>query len=132
MLNDNPQLLRPGAISHALHQQPVNTRLRPGHFDAIDNRVRGLLYLGSRAQIKHNPLNFRLVRNIRRAQLQSDGVANLLGNMYSLGAISGNPRRQGMNTVSMQNGAHFMGIQRRCAFIHCPLQQVVRFGRVSG
>ena len=62
----------------------------------------------------------------------SPGHFLLMWMSASLGAIGGNPRWQSMNTVSAQHGAHFMGIQRRCAFIHCALQQAVRFGSVSG
>ena len=43
MLDDDPELLRPGTVGHTLYQQAMNARLRPGHFYPVDNRVRRLL-----------------------------------------------------------------------------------------
>jgi hypothetical protein len=65
------------------------------------------------------------MRDIRRAQLQGDRIANLLGNMHGLGAVAGDPGRQGLHPVAAQNGLHFMRIKRRRAFFNSLLQQPV-------
>lgn len=60
-------------------------------FYAIDNGIRGLLYFCRGAQIQHDALYIRFVRNIGRAQLQRDRITNLLSDMYRLSAVAGNP-----------------------------------------
>lgn len=91
MLDHHTKLLRAGAVSHALYQQTVNPRLRPGHLYTIKNGVRGLLYLACGPQVKHDPLNFRFMRNVGRAQLESYRIAYLFGDMHRFSAVAGNP-----------------------------------------
>jgi hypothetical protein len=35
VLDHDPQLLRPCAVGHALHQQTMDARLRPGFYEAV-------------------------------------------------------------------------------------------------
>ena len=51
VFNHHAQLLSACAISHALHQQPVDPSLRPGHFDPVEYGISGLLYLGRSPQV---------------------------------------------------------------------------------
>ena len=65
--------------------------------------------------------------NIRRAQFQCHRIANLFGNMYRFGAITGNPGRESIHTIRLQDGLNFMGIERRSPFGNRLLQQKMRF-----
>ncbi|MNS43718.1 hypothetical protein D3C71_491110 [compost metagenome] len=69
VLHDHSEFLRPGAVRHALNQKTVDSCLRPGHFDTIENRLGGLLHFRCRTQIKHDALHIRFMRNIRRTKL---------------------------------------------------------------
>ena len=63
------------------------------------------------------------MRYIGRAQLKSDRIANLLRNMYCLGAVAGDPGWQGLHPVAAQNGLHFMRIKRCRALFNSLLQE---------
>lgn len=65
------------------------------------------------------------MRNIRGAQLQGHRIANLLGYVYCLSAVAGDPGRQGLHAVTTQNGLNFMRIKRRRPLFDSLLQQAV-------
>ncbi|MNI35646.1 hypothetical protein D3C73_896780 [compost metagenome] len=116
MFHRNTQLLRSGAVGHALHQQAVDTCLRIGAFHPVKDRICCPLHFGRGAQVEHNALDFRLVGDIRRTQFQGYRVANLLGDMHRFGAVFGNPGWQRGQIIGLQNRLHLVSIELRSAF----------------
>ena len=57
LLHHDAQLLRPGAVRHALYQQPFDARLRQRLFYPIDDRLGRLLHFRGVAQIEHHALH---------------------------------------------------------------------------
>ena len=97
----------------------MNPGLGPGHFDAIKNCFSGLLHFRCGAQVKHHPLYIRLMRNIRGAEFQCNRITNLFGNVHSLGAISGDPGRESVYAIGIEDRLDLMSIKRTRTVFDC-------------
>ena len=130
LLHHDAQLLRPGAVCHALHQQPFDARLRQRLLYPIDDRLSRLLHFRGVAQIEHHALYLRLMRDIGRAQLERHGIADTFGDSGRIKAVAGNPGRKRRQSIRLQHRLHLMGVEGGDALRQRLRQELMRLGAV--